>query len=354
MAAGVFIKQRIVKQDARLVDGAVIRHERALAKVGRAFVHGDELLQQGLVRARVRLDGAAVLEADGEILDELALVRQRLRRIDNALGLAALRRNEALLRGQVGVKIAAADRVLPAAAKLRLGDHADGEVRAVGCMVLQRRDAEAVEVVAARLQVSIVRVPRGDGVVVHAAGVQNCLPELFDSAGLRLVGEHLFRPRHAGHGRDAPLVAALHLVAVGLDDAIAPLPGAGHLRGADTAQAVRIFAEQVDAARERVDIVLELRALPSLDGLERFDALTPDGELFERLVLPRDRDLARPGVIARIGDHGHELRLVELGLDDDVLPFLHTRADLRDQAGIGTQNGFFHISFPLFRGVRAA
>lgn len=215
VAAGVFIKQRIVKQDARLVDGAVIRHERALAKVGRAFVHGDELLQQGLVRARVRLDGAAVLEADGEILDELALVRQRLRRIDNALGLAALRRNEALLRGQVGVKIAAADRVLPAAAKLRLGDHADGEVRAVGCMVLQRRDAEAVEVVAARLQVSIVRVPRGDGVVVHAAGVQNCLPELFDSAGLRLVGEHLFRPRHAGHGRDAPLVAALHLVAVG-------------------------------------------------------------------------------------------------------------------------------------------
>ena len=190
-------------------------------------------------------------------------------------------------------------------------------------MVLQRRDAEAVEVVAARLQVSIVRVPRGDGVVVHAAGVQNCLPELFDSAGLRLVGEHLFRPRHAGHGRDAPLVAALHLVAVGLDDAIAPLSGAGHLR-------------------------------PSLDSLERFDALAPDGELFERLVLPRDRDLARPGVIARIGDHGHELRLVELGLDDDVLPFLHTRADLRDQAGIGTQNGFFHISFPLFRGVRAA
>ena len=100
--------------------------------------------------------------------------------------------------------------------------------------------------------------------------------------------------------------------------------------------------------------MLELCALPSLDGLECFDALAPDGELLERLMLPRDRDLARPGVVARIGDHGHELRLVKLGLDDDVLPLAHTRADFRDQAGIGAQNGFFHISFPLFRGVRAA
>ena len=225
---------------------------------------------------------------------------------------------------------------------------------AVGRAVLQRLDAEAVEIIAARLQVCVVRVPRSDGVIVHAAGVQDRLPELFDGARFRLVREHLLRPCHAGHGRNAPLVAPLHLVAVGLNDAVAPLAGAGHLCRADAAQPVRIFAEQVDAARERVDIVLELRALPSLDGLERFDALAPDGELFERLVLPRDRDLARPGVIARIGDHGHELRLVELGLDDDVLPFLHTRADLRDQAGIGTQNGFFHISFPLFRGVRAA
>ena len=111
--------------------------------------------------------------------------------------------------------------------------------------------------------------------------MQNCLPELFDGASLRLVGEHLFRPRHTGHGRDAPLVAALHLVAVGLDDTIAPLSGAGHLRGADTAQAVRIFAEQVDAARERIDIVLELRALPSLDGLERFDKAVADGTIYK-------------------------------------------------------------------------
>ena len=66
VAAGIFVKQGVVKQDACLVDGAVIRHERALAEVGRAFVHGDELLQQGLIRARVRLDGAAVLEADGK------------------------------------------------------------------------------------------------------------------------------------------------------------------------------------------------------------------------------------------------------------------------------------------------
>ena len=295
-----------------------------------------------------------MLEADGKVLNELSLIRQRLRRIDNALGLAALRRDEALLRGQVGVKIAAADRVLPAAAKLCLGDHADGQVCAVGRAVLERLDAEAVEIITARLQVCVVRVPRGDGVIVHAAGVQDRLPELFDGARFRLVREHLLRPRRAGHGRDAPLVAPLHPVAVGLDDAVAPLAGAGHLCGADAAQPVRIFAEQVDAARERVDIVLKLRALPVLDSLERLDALTPDGKLFERLMLPRDGDLARTGMVARIGDHGHELRLVELGLDDDILPLLNTRADLRDEAGIGTQNGFLHVTSPLFRGVPAA
>lgn len=100
--------------------------------------------------------------------------------------------------------------------------------------------------------------------------------------------------------------------------------------------------------------MLELRALPVGDGPERPDAFTPDGELFERLVLPRDGDLARAGVVARIGDHGHELRLIELGLDDDILTLLYARADLRDEAGIGAQNGFLHITSPLFRGVPAA
>ena len=295
-----------------------------------------------------------MLEADGKVLNELPLIRQRLRRVDDALGLAALWRDEALLRREVGVEVAAADRVLPTAAKLRFGDHADGQVCAVGRAVLERLDAEAVEIITARLQVCVVRVPRGDGIIVHTAGVQNRLPELFDGARFRLVREHLLRPRRAGHGRNAPLVAPLHLVAVWLDDAVAALTGAGHFCRADAAQPVRIFAEQVDAARERVDIVLELRALPVLDSLERLDALTPDGELLERLMLPRDGDLARTGVVARIGDHGHELRLVELGLDDDILPLLNTRADLGNEAGIGTQNGFLHITSPLFRGVPAA
>ena len=100
--------------------------------------------------------------------------------------------------------------------------------------------------------------------------------------------------------------------------------------------------------------MLELRALPVLNGPERPDALTPDGELLERLMLPRDGDLARAGVVARIGDHGHEFRLVEFGLDDDILPLLNTRANLGNEAGIGTQNGFLHITSPLFRGVPAA
>lgn len=48
-------------------------------------------LQKGLVLFGMDLDGLATLKADGEVLDKLALIGQRLRGIDDALCHAALR-----------------------------------------------------------------------------------------------------------------------------------------------------------------------------------------------------------------------------------------------------------------------
>ena len=62
-------------------------------------------------------------------------------------------------------------------------------------------------------------------------------------------------------------------------------------------------------------------------------------------MLPRDRDLARPGVIAHIGDHGHELRLVELRLDKDLLSLLDVHAGLGDELRIFAQDCFFHKKY---------
>ena len=54
-----------------------------------ALVHGDELGQQVVVYLRVPLDGLALVEADPEAVDQLALIAQGLGGVDDALGHAA-------------------------------------------------------------------------------------------------------------------------------------------------------------------------------------------------------------------------------------------------------------------------
>ena len=56
---------------------------------------------------------------------------------------------------------------------------------------------------------------------------------------------------------------------------------------------------------------------------------------------------ARP--VALFHEHGNKFRLVELRIDDDALPFLHTSAHARDQLCIVTKKRLFHIcKLPVF------
>ena len=93
------------------------------------------------------------MEANPELVDELPLIAQWLGGVDDTLGLAPLGGDEALLGGDIGVEDNALQAALAAAAEMGLGDHTHGEVGTGGAPVAQLADVQAVQVVAAVVDV---------------------------------------------------------------------------------------------------------------------------------------------------------------------------------------------------------
>mgnify|MGYP007121805428 CR=1 FL=1 len=124
MAAGVFIKEGVIKQQARLIDGGVEGDQSALAQIAAALVHGDELGQQVVVDLGVPLHRLTLVEADPETVDELPLIAQGLGGVDNALGHALHGGDEALLRGDIGIEEDALQLVSPPPQNCASGSHA--------------------------------------------------------------------------------------------------------------------------------------------------------------------------------------------------------------------------------------
>ena len=342
VAGGVLVKEGVVEQQAGLADGAVVGHQGALAQVGAALVHGDELGEQVVVLVGVPLHRLALMEANPEAVDKLALVGQGLGGVDHALGPAPLGGDETLLGGDVGVEDDAPEAGLAAAAEMSLGDHAHGKLGAVGAVVMELLYAQAVEIFAAAAQVLIVGLPGGHGVVVHPGGGENGLPQLLHGLGGPQLREQLLGPRLAGDGGDAPLVLVLQLVPEGLDDGIPLLLGLGHLLLVDALQAVGIVGDEVDAAGNVVHIVLPAGQLIVSDGAQGGEAGVAVVELLEGLVVPVHHHLLGLAAVALLHHHGHELRLIQLGDDENLLARLHVDAAAGDEAGILTQNRLLH------------
>ena len=352
MAGRVLIEQRVVEQQAGLADGGVVGYQRALAQIGTALVHGDELGQQVVVLLRVPLHGLALVESDPEAVDELTLIAQGLGGVDNALRLAAHGGDKALLRGDIGVEDDALQALFAAAAELGLGDHAHLKIGAVGALVAQLPDVQAVEVGAAVVHILVVGVPVGHGVALQrTAGGQDSLPQLLHRLGLPQVGEQLLGPRLAGYGGDAPLVLVLDLVAVLLDDGVLALLALGHLLLIDAVETVRVLAEQVDAAGDGVHIVLPARLLVVIQLGQGGQRAVAEVQLLEGLVVPVHHHLLGLALIALLHQHLHELRLIQLGGDKDLLPRLDVDAAAGDEAGVLPQNALFHgnCSFHVFQ-----
>ena len=334
MAAGILVKQRVVEQQAGLVDGGVEGHQGALAQIAAALVHGDELGQQVVVDLGVPLHGLALVEADPELVDELTLIAQGLGGIDDALGLALHGGGEALLGGDVGVEEDPLQAGFAAAAELPLRDQPHGQVRAVGALILQLPQVQAVEILAPVVKVLVVGVPGGQGVLIHPAGGQNGLPQLLHSLAGAQAREQLLGPGRAGHGGDAPLILVLDLVPVFADGGIEPLLGLGHLLLVDAVEAVGVLRQQIDAAGDGVHIVLPAGLLIVVQLGQGGHGAIAVVQLLQRLIAPVHHHLLGLALVALLHQHLHKLRLIQVGGDEHLLAGLHVDAGLGDELGI--------------------
>ena len=131
MAACVFVEQRVVKSDARVSDGRVVRHERAFAKICRAFVHRNHGAQQILVLFRTDVNDFSVLESHAEILDKLPAIRQRSCCDNCSVGVAAHGRREHFLAWNIRVVFDSFKRVFFAAKEVAAVDKPHSEIGAV-------------------------------------------------------------------------------------------------------------------------------------------------------------------------------------------------------------------------------
>ena len=193
---------------------------------------------------------------------------------------------------------------------------------------------QAVEISAAVMQIGVVLLPGLHGVVRHTGGEQDGLPQLLHGGAGAHSGEDLLRPGRAGDGGNAPLILVFQLIAVGLHDGIAQLTGLGQLRHVDALQAVGVFGHQVDAAGDHVHIVLQSGLLPLGHLAQRLDGLVAHMELLQGLVIPLHGDLLRLGLVGFLHDHLDKFRLVEVGVNQHLLPLLDIDAAADNQAGI--------------------
>ena len=297
------------------------------------------------------LYGLAALKAHGEALDQLALIGKGLGGIHDALGLAPHGRNEALLRGDVGIEENALPVGLAAAAEPGFFDHAHSQVRAVGSGIVQRGNAQVVQVGAPVHQVLVMVLPGLHGIPIHTGRGKNGLPQLLHGLGATDPGEHLLGPGQAGHGSDAPLLPVLHLVGEGLENGIAVLSGLGHFRHVDALQAVRVVGDEMDAAGQGLHLMLPLLDLPVLHGGQGLEALVAHMVLGERRVVPFDGHFPCLGLIGFLYHHGNKFRLVQVGINDHILALLDVDAHPDNEAGIFPQNSLFHV-LSLLHGKR--
>ena len=294
------------------------------------------------------LDNLAVLEAEPEVLDQRALIAQRHAGVHDAFCQTTLGGHEAFLSGNVGVELRAVLGVFHRAAEQRAVKHANAEIGAVGGMIFKGFQLQVVQVLAAALYVGIVGFPCGDGIVIHARGGENSLPQLLDGGAGADAGEHLAGPCSARHSNDSPLRLAVHGIAVGLHGRIAALLTLAHLGNVHTLEAVGIGRDDRNAGRQHVGSPLQLSFLIAVEGRKRLEALMTDVQLGQGLIIPLHVHLAGAQAVQLFHHHRYEFRLIKAGINDNVLILLWIAAHLGDELGIFAQSGLLHDKFLLY------
>ena len=104
----------------------------------------------------------------------------------------------------------------------------------------------------------------------------------------------------------------------------------------------------MDAGRHGVYHVLTAGLLPLSHGAHSLDRLVAGVDLAQRLIVPLHDDLLGLGLVGLLHHHLDKLRLVEAGIDHDLLVLLDVQAAADKQLGIFSQDSFLHaISAPF-------
>lgn len=109
----------------------------------------------------------------------------------------------------------------------------------------------------------------------------------------------------------------------------------------DALQAVGIFADEVDAAGDGIHIVLPAGLLVVLHLAQSGQGAIAVVDLLQGLVVPVHHHLFGLALIALLHQHLHELRLIQIRLDKDLLPRPDVDASTGNETGIAAQYGFF-------------
>ena len=312
VAGGVLVEQRVVEQQPAGRDRRGIRHQRHLAETARALVRVQHLRQHVAAFAGGRVDDTALLETHRNVLDQRALVGERLGAGDMAGDAVLVRRGEHLFRRDVRI---ADDAVLGrrgAAFPLMVVGEADGQVGA-GTDEAQRRIALVVQELGAGMQRLVVLAPGGDRIdEVDARGGEDRIPEFRHRDFFGLVREDGACPcrRREGGNRPVDVEAGDQFQRrhVGLG---AGAVGARHFVGILTGEQRRVFAgdgEPRRAVAEGGRHAVEEPARGDVETAVRRVAIAHQRRL---LVREQRRHQRGAGLVGVLGDPPHQRQGVE-------------------------------------------
>ena len=271
-------------------------------------------------------DGFAFLEADPETVDDLALVVQRLGRVDDSVDSRLERHAEALLSRHIGVKIHPLRRRASAAYPNVVLDEFHFDIRSCLAGEVQLRELVLIQFLRVLDHFFVMLVPLGDGVVVlrNSCHGKNSVSEFLKGLFLRQIGEHCFGPIYGRHADDAPLTLVVH----GVADQVRHLGVVGHvgcfdLLAVHVGHDAGLVGQDRDVAGAVVVLGLGLVVLPLRHLGQHLRGLVLVCHLGEVVVVPLDGDVFGAGLIGALCDLLHERRVLHMRPDDQGLILLH-------------------------------
>ena len=146
MTAGVFVKQRFIKQKTALIDRAFFRNKSHFTQHGCAFIHVKHLFQELLPFFRPAGYCFAMFKCDGEMINNLAVPGERLHGNQRSFTLPGSRRSKDFFCRHIGnIKSSVEHICYPCAFPLRFGNQINSKICAVCASIVQRSETLSIQ-----------------------------------------------------------------------------------------------------------------------------------------------------------------------------------------------------------------